>query len=268
MGLRERLADPWAALVGAVAGGLTWAVVPAGGLGVGLGVAVAAAVYGVKVAGDALFDRRRSGPPEPPAGEQAWPAELPEPPRDSEARRLLDRTEAALRSLDSTVAGGGEGFTAEQLRPVSEKARGTHEAVRRLAGRATTFDRALSRIPAQRLFVERKRLAAAAREARSADARAEHQASLEAVEEQLQVRERLLAARETALARLQSAALGIESLDARAVELLALATSTGDMPDGAAGGAIDELAEELEALRGGLVEVEQLTRRSVHPDAD
>ena len=141
---------------------------------------------------------------------------------------------------------------------------GTREAARRLAGRATTFEQALSRIPAQRLHVERKRLAASVRDARSEEVRAEYRASLESVEEQLQVRERLLAARESALARLQSTALGIESLDARAVELLALSGSTGDVTDS---GAVDELAGELEALRGGLVEVEQLTRRSLRPDA-
>ncbi|MCW0215727.1 MAG: hypothetical protein OJJ54_20410 [Pseudonocardia sp.] len=256
MGLRERLVDPWAAVVGAVAGGMAWAVIPAGGVGVALGVGVAAVVYGVKVGSDALLNRR-SAPGLPSPHDPPGPTELPEPPRGTEARRWLDRADAALHRLDETVEGAAAGVTREQVRDVRDKASTTDTAVRRLAGQATAFEQAMARIPARDLGDERARLASEIRRARSGEVRAEHESGLASVEQQLAAYSRLAQARETALARLQSAALGLESLNTRAVEVLAMAASSGDGPGRRV---VDELGGELDALRGGVAEVERLAR--------
>lgn len=253
MGLRERIADPWGALVAAVAGGLAWAVVPGGPVAVGVGLGVAAAVFGAKVLGETLLGRARTAAPGPaPAG----PAELPEPPRGTAARAWRDRAERALAAWDATVAAAGAGATRDQLRALGERAAGTAAAARRIAGQAAAFEQAAARIPAAALTEERARLRASLRHADGV-VRAERAAALASVEEQLAVHARLAAARETALARLQASALGLESLHARAVELLALAAATGDTP---AGEAVDGLAAELEGLRQGLVEAERLGR--------
>jgi hypothetical protein len=253
MGWRERLADPWGALVAAVAGGLTWAVIPGAELALPLGAGVAVAVFGAKVAADALLGRRSS------AAEVArqGPAELPAPPPGTPARAWLDRTRHALAVWEETVGATGDGATRAQLRGLGERAAGTGDAVQRLAGQATALEQALARIPAGALHEERDRLAAAVARPGDAAVRAEQRASLASVEHQLEVHARLSAARQTALARMQSTALGLESLNARALELLALAASSGHLPEGRV---VDELAGEMEALRGGLLEAERITR--------
>lgn len=254
MGLRENLADPWAGLVAAVAGGLTWAVIPAtAGLAVPLGLGVAAAVYGVKVAASTLLSR---------GGEERGSRELTPPPRGTAAFGWLDRTERASRALRELVTTAGDGPTRERLNTVSEQASMTLDGMRRLASRATAVERAMARIPASDLADDRGRLAATVDSADSTELRAEHQNALDSVEEQLAVYRRLSAARDSLLARMQSTALGLEGLNARAVELLAMSTSEGGQADARL---LDELSDELEAMRVGQVEVEELTRRTLAP---
>lgn len=251
MGLKERLADPWAAVIGAVAGGLTWAVIPAGGIGIAAGAGVAAVVYGAKVLSDAAVNRR----PAPASAPE--PVALPEPPRGSAARRLLDRAEEALRALDATVETAAAGVTRDQIGEIRDKAASASSQVRRLAGQATAFDGACSQIPVERLREERGRL----QRARSTDpaVREEQTSALRAVQEQLATYDRMTAARDAALARLHSTAVGLEGLRTRAVELLALAATTGEGPGGEL---VEELGAELEALRSGLAEVDRLARGS------
>jgi len=72
------------------------------------------------------------------------------------------------------------------------------------------------------------------------------------------VAERLTSARDTLVARLQSTALGLEGLVARATEVLALSASSSA---GTADSGIAGLAAELDGLRAGLTETEELSRR-------
>ncbi len=256
MGLRENLADPWGGLIAAVAGGLTWAVIPAtAGLAIPLGLGVAAMVYATKVAASTLLARDRDARSTP---------ELAAPPRGTAARGWLDRTERASRTLKDLVASATEGATREKLNTVSEQASITVDGMRRLASRATAVEQAMARLPAAELADERGRLAAAVDTAGTDELRTEHGNALDSVEEQLAVYRRLSAAPDSVLARMQSTTLGLEGLNARAVELLAMSGS------GPAGGhsedqLLDELSDELEAMRRGQVEVEELTRRTLAP---
>jgi len=254
VGLRESLADPWAGLIAAVAGGLTWAVIPAtGGLAIPLGLGVAAAVYGVKVAASTLLSRSEDAPSTP---------ELTPPPRGTAAYGWLDRTERASRTLRDLVASATDGATRERLNTVSEQASMTLNGMRRLASRATAVERAMARIPASDLADDRGRLAAAVDSAGTDELQAEHQNALDSVQQQLAVYRRLSAARDSLLARMQSTTLGLEGLNARAVELLAMSSSEGGHADARL---LDELSDELEAMRVGQVEVEELTRRTLAP---
>lgn len=251
----SRFADPWAALVAAGAGGMAWAVLPGSALAVPLGIGVAAVVFGAKVVGDALL--ARSGADEAPSR-----TKLPEPPHGSAARTFLDRVERGLGMLDETVASAASSATREQVRTVAETAASTRTATRGLSGQATAFEQAMHRIPARDLVAERARLAAAVAQATREEVRAEYRTALDGVEQQLAAYSRLAAARETVLARMEAAAVGVEALHARAVELIALAGASGHPADD---GMLDELAGELDALRGGLAEAERLTTGTLDP---
>lgn len=61
--LWARLADPWAALIAVVSGGLTWAVLPDDPLAIPLGIGVAAVVFNVKLVVEALLDRSADDQP-------------------------------------------------------------------------------------------------------------------------------------------------------------------------------------------------------------
>jgi hypothetical protein len=68
-----------------------------------------------------------------------------------------------------------------------------------------------------------------------------------------------VAARGSVLARLESGTLGLESLVARVVELSAMAAAgpTGET------GAVDELSDQLEGIRQGLAETEEVSRQAL-----
>jgi hypothetical protein len=245
---RDTLLDPWAGIVAGVAGGLAWAVtVPAGVVALPIGIAVAAAVYGVKVAAGALT---RRGNPQPAAGE------LPRPEKGSPAEIWQARALRAISDLHDLTH--SEPNAPQALGSVDDGARQTENQVRRLAGQATAVSRALYRIPTPRLADERARLAAEVDGSASAELREEHRRSLRSVEEQLAVAARLTSARDTLLARLQSTALGLEGLVARTTEVLALSASAGA---GMADDGITGLAAELDGLRAGLAETEELSRQ-------
>jgi hypothetical protein len=141
---------------------------------------------------------------------------------------------------------------------VRDGASDTVDTMRRFAGQVTAVENALDHIPTARLEAERDRLAEAVRYARTPDLRDERRRALDSVEQQLAVAGRLGDARDMILARMQATALGLEGLVARTAELLALAASSGvdDSAD-----RIGELTSELDGLRAGLAEAEEVSRR-------
>jgi hypothetical protein len=85
--------------------------------------------------------------------------------------------------------------------------------------------------------------------------------SAAAVDDRRAVRDRLLGARETLLARMQAVALGLEGLEARLAEVLAMTATTGGVDTTAQ--EISELATELDGLRAGLAETEAISRKAL-----
>jgi hypothetical protein len=248
--LRDDLLDPWGGIVAGVAGGLAWAVASASAAAVPLGIGVAGAVYGAKVLASALARR----------GERARRTATPLPAlrRGSPAERWLDRAQGAARSLAELVDSPAGAVDRAQLAPVRDEAAAAVDTMRRFGGQVTAVENALARVPTGRLGAERDRLAEAVRYARTADLRAERRRSLDSVEQQLAVAGRLSDARDTILARMQATALGLEGLVARTAELLALGASAG--VDTTAD-RIAELTGELDGLRAGLAEAEEVSRR-------
>jgi exonuclease VII small subunit len=92
------------------------------------------------------------------------------------------------------------------------------------------------------------------------DVRTELTRSLESVREQIDIARRLDRSLTQIVARIESGALGLERLVAQLAEILAL-SEAGEPDRGAAG--LDQLADELEGLRAGLAETEQLSRRAL-----
>jgi multidrug efflux pump subunit AcrA (membrane-fusion protein) len=134
----------------------------------------------------------------------------------------------------------------------------TVQALHRLAGQATAAGRALARIDDTALAADAERLLAA-RATASGDIAVQLDRSLASVRAQQEIHDRLVVARNGVLARLESGTLGLESLVARVIELSAMAVS------GPAGelGAVDQLGDELEGIRQGLAETEEISRQAL-----
>jgi len=238
MSLADELRDPWGLLVAGVSGGMAWAVLAASASAVALpvGVGIGAAVLGVKAVSGALLHRE----PERPA--------VAGPRRGSAAEHWLTRAEDAVRVLDELTVTGA-----------ASEAHDVLAAVERLGAQTVTVEKALARVDAAGLDVEAARLAAAAARPAPAGVRSEIERSAAAVRDRVAVRDRLRDTHDTVLARMQSAALGLEGVAARMAEVEALAGTTG-ASDGTAS-QVAALTAEVEGLRSGLAEAEALSRR-------
>lgn len=253
MSLADELKDPWGLLLAGVSGGMAWAVGAAAvgsAIALPVGVAVGAAVLGVKVVGGVLLDRDRPSREAPP--------ELMRPGRGTTAEHWLDRAERAVRAMDELAAGPLDGAASE--------AHDTLDALRRLGSQSVSVARALAHVDDAGLDAEASRLAEAARRGGPPGVQAELARSAAAVADRIAVRDRLREVQDTVLARMQAGALGLESVVARLAEVVVLAESTGGSHD--TSGQVHELAAEVEALRAGLVEAEALSRRVLDPGLD
>jgi hypothetical protein len=249
--LRQELLDPWGGVIAGVAGGLAWAVAPLGAAALPVGLGVAAIVYGVKVGAGLLTGERGRSTPEPDP-------RLRPPRRGSIAEQWLQRAEQADRSLADLVRSPGSAEAKQQLVPVRDGAAEALVTMRRLAGQVTAVEDATDRIQPARLEAERDRLTAAVAGASSDRVRAERQRSLDSVNEQTQVVQRLAGARDELLARMQATALTLEGLVARTAEVLAMSVSGGV---DASADRLADLAADLDGLRSGLAEAEAVSRR-------
>ncbi|MEP7054027.1 MAG: hypothetical protein ABI912_02115 [Actinomycetota bacterium] len=250
MSISDELRDPWGLLVSAISGGVGWAVfTPLGGpvallAGVGIGIGA----LGIKVLTGALVNRDVvAGGEELPvlhgSPEEAW----------------LHRAELASRSLRDVAAGARPGPVAERLAGVVTEAASTLGDMRRLAGQASAVTSAMWRVDVNRLKREEAQLVQTREKEFTPDVRQEVDRSLVSVRGQLDVHQRLYDAAAALLARMQSGALGLESLVARIAELVALADASPGGVDGVE--QLEELATDLEGLRLGLKETEELSRR-------
>ncbi|HEU0132327.1 MAG TPA: hypothetical protein VFQ85_15175 [Mycobacteriales bacterium] len=253
MTLKDEVRDPWTYVMGALGGGLGWAVLagmgPPGwiaGAGVGAAVAVTKIVAGAFV--------RPTGPRRKRPNERRLPVLT----RTFEAAWLA-RAEAAQRNFDQIASSVEEGPVAERVQSLGDEACESLWAIQRLAGQASAIRVALGRMDPRRLAYEQDRL----RADRSGDpvVVAERQRALGAVQAQLDAYQRLTSALTAVLARIESGSLGLEGLVARLAEVVALtqasAVGSGDLAQ------VDELAQELEGLRAGLVEAEDVSTRAM-----
>jgi hypothetical protein len=232
-------------LVAGVIGGLSWAV----GTPVLAAVAVGATVYGVKAAVAAALDRDGSSD------------EGPAPPRPapgSTAGLWLRRAESAVRALDDMARSEGTNPADVATARAAEEADEVLMSMRRLGGHVVTVGQALGRSDAPGLDEEAARLHAAAdRSPDDASARR----SADAVADRVAVRNRLRRAQADLEGRMQSSALGLEGLVARVAEVRASSATVGDVD--ASTGSLSALMTEVEGLRRGLSDVDEVARRAL-----
>ena len=245
MALKEELTEPWGLILGATAAGTAWAV----GLPVAAAGAVGAVVWATKAVTAAL-ERRRPGRLE-------RPRTLPVDARSAEGV-WVQRSDQAAAAFAELAGSMSKGPLAERVAMMRPEVADTAQALHRLAGQATAAGRALARIDDAALAADADRLRAA-RATASGDIAVQLDRSLASVRAQQEIRDRLVAARDGVLARLESGTLGLESLVARVIELSAMAVSgpTDEL------GAVDQLGDELEGIRQGLAETEEVSRQAL-----
>jgi hypothetical protein len=259
--VREQLTEPWgivaAGLLGGVGAAVTGALAPAGLLvGVPVGLGIAGVVYAVRVGLGALTDsggRPVTGPDVDPR--------LPTPPRGSDAERWLRRAERAVGTLHQQTESPREETLRGQIGDVDDQAAGALADLRRFAGQVTLLEQTMANIPVDRLRRDHGAIEHGLHGLPAGPLREERERALRAVGDQLDVARRLAEARETLLARMQSAVLGLEGLVTRLAELLALHATT-------AGGSLTatrltELTGDLEGMRAGLAEAERVSRTAL-----
>ncbi|HKE98260.1 MAG TPA: hypothetical protein VKG45_04940 [Actinomycetes bacterium] len=244
MGLREEATEPWGLLLGAVAGGLAWATGLAPLAAAGIGVAA----WATKVLAAAAERRGRRALP----GGRRLAVEA----RSREAE-WLDRGRRAASSFGELAGALRAGPLAERAAAMEPPVREALASLERLAGQASTAGGALARLDDRRLAAEAERLRGE-RERASGGTAEYFDRALASVRSQRQVVERLREARAGVLLRMESSVLELEGLVARLVELSALATSPATEAD-----QLEQLADELEGVRRGLAEAEEVSRRAL-----
>jgi hypothetical protein len=247
MGLRDEVTEPWGLLLGATAGGLAWAT----GVPPAVAGAVAVVVWATK-AGTAALQGRRERPDRQVKGGRRLAVTSSSP-----ERWWLDRGRQALASFDDLAGSLAAGPLAERVASMRPPVADTLATLDRLAGQASAAGTALGRLDPARLDNEAARL-------RGEQARATGEAAgyftraLASVESQRQIVHRLSEARAGVLARMESSVLELEGVVARLVELTAMATGPATEV-----GQLEQVADELEGVRRGLAEAEELSRRAL-----
>jgi hypothetical protein len=236
---RAELRDPAGPLLGLVVGAAT---IAAGGSVLAALVAFLAVLVVKVAAGMAL----------------RAPAARPRLPSGSAAAVWLDRAERAVDAI-GRIGPGGASPLAERFVQTREGARETLVLINRLAAHELVVSRVIAGID-PRTTDELQRLEDEQAGARSPEMRDEIGRAVQAVRDQIAARERLVSTDRTLLARMRTAALGLEGLVARLGEIAVLGQGGANAT---ANARVSELADELEALRAGLTEADSLASATV-----
>jgi len=254
MSISDELRDPWGWLLAAISGGLAWAVLSdSGALAVAAGLAVAAAVLATKVVVGAAVHRDRSELPTAVSRDA-----LPAPLAGSPAAAFVGRAEAARSRMARLAQLPGDPWLRGEVERMDDGADEVVHAMRDLAGRVALADQLLA--SGNRAGLMHDRSALAEQVGRSGDPMLaeERRRALAAVDEQLASLDRVAGLREQLLTRMQTAALGLETIATRMGEVVAMGTAS--MEHDSAGQALQDAGADLEALRTGLAEAQRLAR--------
>jgi hypothetical protein len=258
MTVRDELRDPWGWLVAGVSGGLGWAVLatPLGPAAVAVGAGIGAAVLATKVAVGAA----RGGHDSAAAGiDRDRPRDrLPEAPRGTIQRELQARAVAAVDRLTDLADRPSDRWIAGEVQSVLTESRRVVGSVREMAGRVTVLDNSIAAARPEALTREMAELQARMARTTDPNVRSEQERTLAALDAQADSVDRLLRRRDTLLAQMQAATVGLEGLAARAGELVALGPASHDTDE--ATRIVTDLTSSLDGVRAGVEEARQILR--------
>jgi hypothetical protein len=258
MSVAEELRDPWGWLVAGISGGLGWAVlgsVLAGPAAILVPVGIGAAVLGTKVAVGAA---RGSGSSPDHDGADRPRDRLPDAPRGTVQHDLLLRSRAAVERMDDLAERPSDTWIAGEVQQVLAEARPVAESMREMAGRVTLLDSSIVAARPNALAQEISTLQQRLRQTSDADVRREQERALAALDAQAGSVDRLLRRRDTLLAQMQAATVGLEGLAARSGELVALGPASHDSAEAAR--IVGDLTASLDAVRAGVDEARNILR--------
>ena len=239
---RNELRDPTGPLLGALVG----AAALAAGTGLVWALVAALAVVALKTGSAVLLPARTDPRPRLAAG--------------SAAETWLSRAERAVFAM-RRIQPARESGLAERFAETRSGAEETLVLIRRLAVHETAVSQLLAGIDDRRVRDEHSRLEAERATASSEEMREEIGRALAALHDQQAARARLASTDQTLIARMRTAAIGLEGLVARLSEIAVLAHGGAEAT---AHARVAELADELDALRAGLTEADALARTAVH----
>ena len=250
MALREELKDPWGWLIAVILGGLAWAVL-GGGVGVLIGVGVAATVVTTKAAIGASMHRQQ---PALPRRSDALP--LPDP--RSTAGGYLRRAEEARARMLQIAERPGDPWLRQEVGRMDDGVDEVVASMRDLGGRVALTDELIVSANGHQLMADQESITQLLAQTTDPLLAAERQRALAAVEEQLEGLSRLAQLREQLLTRMHTAAVGLENLTTRMGEVVTLGTAAYE--NNRAEDLLRGAGDDLESLRTGLAEAQRLAR--------
>lgn len=252
MSIREELSDPWGWLVAAISGGLGWAVLAPAAAAVPASVGIGATVLMAKVAIGMASNRGRR------ASDEQAQDRLPEAPPASPQFALVARARRAVQRIADLSQRPSDAWLRDEASQVLAGSSTVLESLVDLGGRVTLLDTSVEAADPNALAGEIARLQNALSATTDAGVRADQTRALEALDSQSESIARLLRRRESLLAQMQAAAVGLEGLAARTGELVALGTTSYKSDD--AVGIVTDMTSSLDTMREGIDEARRVLR--------
>jgi hypothetical protein len=259
MSVRQELRDPWGWLVAGVSGGVGWAVLatPLGPAAIAVGAGIGAVVLGTKVALGAARGGSEGAAAARDHGDRPRDR-LPEAPRGTIQADLQDRSRAAVERMNDLAGRPSDPWLAGEVQSVLSESRPVVLSVREMAGRVTILDNSIAAARPEALAREIADLQRRFARTTDASVRAEQERTLAALDSQADSVDRLLRRRDTLLAQMQAATVGLEGLAARTGELVALGPASHDTDE--ATRIVADLTSSLDAVRAGVDEARAILR--------
>jgi hypothetical protein len=149
-------------------------------------------------------------------------------------------------------------WLAGEVQSVLSESRPVVLSVREMAGRVTILDNSIAAARPEALAREIADLQRRFARTTDASVRAEQERTLAALDSQADSVDRLLRRRDTLLAQMQAATVGLEGLAARTGELVALGPASHDTDE--ATRIVADLTSSLDAVRAGVDEARAILR--------
>jgi branched-chain amino acid transport system substrate-binding protein len=177
--------------------------------------------------------------------------------------QLLERAEAAVDRLRDRCGTVADPQLRARLAAMEGGAATTLTELRGLAGQLDGIEASLRHHPVDRLRQQYAAHHHAVAGLPAGPVRAAREQGLQSLAEQLASAERLEAARQALLARIETAVLGLDSLDARVAEVCVLSGAPVSAAD-----RVTELSDEVDGMRAGLAEARQVSGAALGIDQD